>query len=965
MEITKFDTESSLAVVPRFLRLIQFLTTLLIFSLAIYLTVMSRRYLTDVACILLICLSSSHLFFQGLDIMNHFFGDGVPESPMYIFSLIGMILFAIAGISLIHYVTSYISFWAILMTMILCFIISFLYTIEIIAVLFYWRRKYSAWKKCHPVMMEPMTKTSFTKTCEFPSPNANICKCEITTSVSGQDFLDPTVDITETHGMRKINYARRRQYVDSPCSVPALTIQAVGEVQTDNRLTSLGEAQTANAQMKETIIQTATQDNRQKFKTPQQCFATDTCLCSRILYPQYQIPCSKICPASIVILPGTLRGSCCESCNCSDHLEKSSQQLHQINRIPDNIYEPCQHSALQCNTTSIIVDSNVDRMSGDQEPNAKGSIYGFDMAAKQQEYTNDTSKKTLSSIEKLPFTIFDGNSQEGNKRIISTNTQKIWKIDEQKMCGNKDPDTEKSNGTSSLILKKISEKRYEENEEDYSPLKCLITTTGLKHDPLRMMKTDTESTKTIKIEDQHALIEKKNMNQTQKDLSHSQEFLEKRGNEMNNRNIRVSRTLDKKMKKSKSKTLSSSSSSSSSVVTLSSVVEKKWHNGEDYRKSMIILKHHVDEEINEKLSLDNEREISFRRNSNLLSSDQVKQMSKRVKPLYRQRIISNNGNSIENDDNLRVIEKSDTIARIRSPLLQAPMNSKSKEHSPCTSRTNGPVSMTGSSAGSRHSANNADLSSSRSHIYVEQGGSNETIINKGDTRNAPQYVTDGEVHTIQHAPLIKQSQENIPICYSYTIHPMDWHGEQQLKKFNNSKSQTNSSSASNEVRAADMNIDGLTEMEYELHLSRKKQKNHQISGRALPSELSVVMESLNETNEIVCLHPGRHRTDSSVISCTTNCEDEISQIYGEHVRVDERYRHRKPIEKSGQYGRQMNLQIVCGWDCSHACIHPRLYCPRPDQNNGLHDFRRDEYLYRKHKRASKRNHKMLNICYLL
>ncbi|XP_015122432.1 uncharacterized protein LOC107044885 isoform X2 [Diachasma alloeum] len=221
--------------------------------------------------------------------------------------------------------------------------------------------------------MEPTTRTLFTKACEFPSSDANICKCEITTSVSGQGFVDPTIDTAMEHESRKINFARRRQYVDSPCSVPALSIQAVGQVQTDCRITSPGEAQTMKAQMKETIIQTTSTDTRQESNlTPQQYLATGPCLPSTILCPQYQMPCSGVCPASVVIVRGALSGSCCGSCNCSDHPEKPPL-LHHINGMQDNIYERPQDSALQRTTTSIIVDSDIDRTSGDQVPEEKGS----------------------------------------------------------------------------------------------------------------------------------------------------------------------------------------------------------------------------------------------------------------------------------------------------------------------------------------------------------------------------------------------------------------------------------------------------------------------------------------------------------------------------------------------------------------------------------------------------------------
>ncbi|XP_011310329.1 uncharacterized protein [Fopius arisanus] len=934
---------------------------------------MSVRYLTDVACILLICLTSSHLFFQALDIMNQFFGDSVPESPMYIFSLTGMILFAIAGISLIYYVTSLMAFWAILMTMILCFVISILYAMEVIAVLLYWKKKYSSWKKCHPLTIEatsvePITRTLFTKACDFPSSDVNICKCEITTSVSGQGLVDPSMDTSGQHETRKISFARRRQYVDSPCSVPALSIQTVGQVQTDNGMTSSGEAQTIRAETKEKIMQTSSPcqslvtPDRESHLISQPFLTSGHCLPPQvpqpaILCPQYQMPCSGVCPP-VVIVRGALSGSCCGSCNCSDHPDQNPQ-LHHPSRTQDKIYERHQNSAALPRTTAIILDSDIDRTSGDQRPDEKGPAHSLGEAL---EHSNDVIKKSVSSVKKLRPEIRKGTSKQDDKRTMSKSEQSFRRTNENDSSGTISSDIENSNGRKIHRSMAIFDARQQSFKKD--DLSSEISTSPSE---IVGMRDNQSQLKTRKFG-------------SQKYSSKSGEAIDFKNRKPDDQSFDLNKT-----RKTKSKNLSmiptdesATSSAGTSPNLITNKSKKSWPALEEgasqvYDKLFTMLKTKVSEEIERKFSEKSARETAeatfTREDSNLSPNTVATKIAKRAKPLYRESLSTDKSEGTETEksrqsadahgEDSRVIKKSNRNLTSNSPLLQLPRNYESID-SPHTSnmetrnKTINSTTYEYSSNGHRkiiERIEEADLSLQRNEGPMNNKISTETIVYKSSTPDALQSVSGEYQLTTSYSskPLsvAKPSEENIP-----TFRESSGTGDMgRLTNLSNRNRNIENQMARGRIS------------------SNNDIQENSIVDRTIPSELSIVMESLNETNETQQTNFHEHRALHPSLPTPNqglNLEENVTMRSCDgYIRDLQRQCQRKKIEL-GISTREMKVPVTCGWGCHGSCFHRRLCLPSACQRNDLphYDPENFGYLGRKKKCSTKRNDGTLNICYL-
>ncbi|XP_015122430.1 uncharacterized protein LOC107044885 isoform X1 [Diachasma alloeum] len=511
-------------------------------------------------------------------------------------------------------------------------------------------------------------------------------------------------------------------------------------------------------------------------------------------------------------------------------------------------------------------------------------------------------------------------------RTIPRSTQNLGRINEKNNSKKNNTDIENSDGRNS----------HEKDQEDYSSLELSKTTTAPKNNSSKMMKIEDENSKTLKVENEYVL-------KTIKSESHAQRYSSHIGEVM-------SKLCGKQMD-------DIGNASPSSIVTLSNMMIKKSKTENSYEKLITLLKSKVDEEIDEKLgsgksTLDNEGEISSCRNSNLLSSYRVVKMAKRIKPLYRESLTTTGSNetSTENEEDLT----------LTTPLLQVPADIKFKQHSPYTTRISEPKSITTSSIVCGYSSNKQGQIIQPRHAHTEEtqhntGNGLQYVSDRKEpsiSETGPTSITDNKVMNLKNAENLSQEVQS----------SMSYRGEQQFKKLNNSKSLI-----SNEARAGEVSADSQMELQFQ-YSNEEIQTNqiHQISGRTIPSELSIVMESLNETNE-TNFHQHRcphYQIDLSATSHVVNCEKETIKACSERVKNHKRYCRKKKKHGLEIYAREMNIQVACGWGCSGPCVHRRLCVPKSYQRKGLHDFRRYEYLCGKNKRASKRNDETLDICYL-
>lgn len=73
-------------------------------------------------------------------------------------------------------------------------------------------------------------------------------KHDVTTSLSDVRVPDELKTVvTPDHSYRKVEYARRREYVDSPTCVPSLHNFSIAQIQTEPRETAVVESQVSDS----------------------------------------------------------------------------------------------------------------------------------------------------------------------------------------------------------------------------------------------------------------------------------------------------------------------------------------------------------------------------------------------------------------------------------------------------------------------------------------------------------------------------------------------------------------------------------------------------------------------------------------------------------------------------------------------------------------------------------------------
>lgn len=82
----------------------------------------------------------------------------------------------------------------------------------------------------------------------MPPERVQIMKYDVTTSLSDVRVPDELKTVvTPDHSYRKVEYARRREYVDSLTGVPSLCNLVIAQIQTEPRETSVVESQVSDS----------------------------------------------------------------------------------------------------------------------------------------------------------------------------------------------------------------------------------------------------------------------------------------------------------------------------------------------------------------------------------------------------------------------------------------------------------------------------------------------------------------------------------------------------------------------------------------------------------------------------------------------------------------------------------------------------------------------------------------------
>ncbi|XP_025266612.1 uncharacterized protein LOC112638698 [Camponotus floridanus] len=144
-------------------------------------------------------------------------------------------------------------------------------------------------------------------------------KHDVTTSLSDVRVPDELKTIvTPDHSYRKVEYARRREYVDSPTCVPSLYNFSIAQIQTEPRETSVVESQTPSTVVKETPMQTfAKCEYCEQFM--QTAVSPEEATRQYLQCPQWSYP------AIVQFIRGGASMPCCPGCKCATGTVPQSQ----------------------------------------------------------------------------------------------------------------------------------------------------------------------------------------------------------------------------------------------------------------------------------------------------------------------------------------------------------------------------------------------------------------------------------------------------------------------------------------------------------------------------------------------------------------------------------------------------------------------------------------------------------------
>ncbi|CAL1678692.1 unnamed protein product [Lasius platythorax] len=279
--------------------------------------------ISSLACIILIVLSGVYVFVLAVELISHFAGGALHIIPMCAFSLFGLAFFGTAGILLICY--DYTQLVVQLATVILCLLAALFFLLDIAIVFVFWKRKCSACKRCCTEGAEYLLRKD-----EEPHPSdAKIMKHDVTTSLSDVRVpIELKSVVTPDHGYRKVEYPRRREYVDCPTCVPSLCNLSIAQIQTEPCETSVMESQTPSAVVKETPMQTFS-----KCEFCHQFMQTAALPVTEEAIREYSQNLSQwFYPAIVQFVRGGVGMPCCRGCKCATGTAPQPQPQPQSQR---------------------------------------------------------------------------------------------------------------------------------------------------------------------------------------------------------------------------------------------------------------------------------------------------------------------------------------------------------------------------------------------------------------------------------------------------------------------------------------------------------------------------------------------------------------------------------------------------------------------------------------------------------
>ncbi|KYM96562.1 hypothetical protein ALC62_12776 [Cyphomyrmex costatus] len=428
------------------LRIFQLFAVLLLFTVTIYMIVMDPMPINAFVCILLIVLSGVYIFVLAIELISHYAGSALHIIPMAVFSLLGLLLFTIAGLSLIFKAYTQL---IVIIAITLCLLAALFFLIDITMVLAFWKRKCSICRQCCSNMTELVPHKV-----KEPSVLGTQMRRDVTTSLS--DIRVPC-DLqgvaTPDHSYRKVEYARRREYVDSPTCVPSLCNLDVAQIQTESRKMSVVESQTPRAVTKETPMQTLSKCEfcSQHIQLPLTLPITEragapSTYCFQ--HPQWSYP------AVMHFVRGGVSMPCCPGCKCgagTAQIQQQSQQLKQQRRSLSKVKSSPDKTTSEMiqQVTNIESGTNVTKMTAQPTSTCITSIYGPD---KRMQTTPDIDYKRKVAAE----------IKEDIRDDID---QKIAEKTKIKLAKTKGFDTIKKTLVKQETLKQINKDSIEENEK--------------------------------------------------------------------------------------------------------------------------------------------------------------------------------------------------------------------------------------------------------------------------------------------------------------------------------------------------------------------------------------------------------------------------------------------------------------------------------------------------------------------
>ncbi|XP_072763623.1 uncharacterized protein [Anoplolepis gracilipes] len=313
LHLSQHKTNRCVSILIKPLRIFQFFAVLLLFAFMIYMIAMDPTPISTLACILLIVLSGVYVFVLAVELISHFAGNAVHIIPMCVFSLIGLIFFGVAGILLILY--DYTQLVVQVTVIIFCLLTALFFLLDVTMVFVFWKRKCAMCKQgCYYEGAEYLPREEPRPRDAKVSARRKKMKRDITTSLSDVRIPVELKSVVPDHCFRKIEYPRRREYVDSPTCVPSLCTLSIAQIQTDPCKTSVVESQTPSTVVKETPMQTFTK--------------CDFChqLLQTAVSPDSQDAAGWSYPAIVQFIRGGVNMPCCPGCKCITGTAPQTQQ---------------------------------------------------------------------------------------------------------------------------------------------------------------------------------------------------------------------------------------------------------------------------------------------------------------------------------------------------------------------------------------------------------------------------------------------------------------------------------------------------------------------------------------------------------------------------------------------------------------------------------------------------------------